>query len=391
MDTLNSLTLAFRDAGLERAFGWRMHARTLQQGRIAIIVGVIVYVLYGVLDQWFVPPEYRQRVWAIRLTALCVPTTVFLLTFTRWFERISHLSLALVGLAAGVGLLGMFLLIPLDSISLYYPGIVLATFFTYNLVGTRFAYALCVDVFLFLSYNLIFAVWKGYPVPILVSHDFIIISANLIGGASGYLKEYQERQLFLRERELEEERQNHLKRSLHDRLTGLPNRELLYDRIQQALKHTHRDCSCHAGFFIDLDGFKPINDEYGHEVGDLALRAVAARLSDAMRDTDTVARLGGDEFFVLAIGIGSVSDAMRQADRMLALIKTARVGIPSVELSASIGICPFPYEGATVEDIIRRADQAMYLAKKAGKDRYFVVCAAGRADSHEDCRAIIPS
>jgi diguanylate cyclase (GGDEF)-like protein len=383
MVKLNSLTLAFRDTDLERAFYSYTHARTLQQGRIAIIVGVIVYVLYGMLDQWFVPPEYRERVWAIRLTALCVPATVFLLMLTRWFARVRHLSLALVGLAAGVGFLGMLLLIPLDSISLYYPGMVLVTFFTYNLSGTRFVYALCVDVVLLLSYNLIFAVWKGYPVHVMASHDFFIISANLVGGASGYLKEHQDRQLFLRDRELEAERQSHLNRSLHDRLTGLPNRELLHDRMTQALKHTHRDGSCHAGFFIDLDGFKPINDQFGHEIGDLALRAVAARLTDAVRDTDTVARLGGDEFFVLAHGIGSVDDAMKQADKMLALIKTANADIPGGRLSASIGICPFPYEGAAVDDIIRRADQAMYQAKKAGKDRYLVACATDHVDSQE--------
>lgn len=372
MTSLRTLTLAFCDADLESAFDSHTRARTIQQGRIAIILGVTLYLLYGVLDPWFVPVEHQSQIWAIRFTAICVPTVVYLLTFTAWFERVSHLLLALVGLAAGVGFLSMISLIPMEGVSLYYPGLVLTTFFTYNLVGTRFAYALSIDIVLFVSYNLL-AIWKGFPLPVLVSHDFLIISANLIGGAAGYLQEYQQRQLFLRERELDRERREHLDRSLHDRLTGLPNRELLHDRMTQALAQAARAGSSHAGLFIDLDGFKQINDQLGHEIGDLALKAVATALFTAMRETDTVSRLGGDEFFVLAYGINSIDDVMRQADKVLAFINSSNPGIPKkLRLSASIGICLFPYEGATVSDILRRADQAMYLAKKTGKGRIVV-------------------
>jgi diguanylate cyclase (GGDEF)-like protein len=371
----NRCTLTFHDASLERLFVSHTHARTLQQGRVAIIVGVIVYLLFGVLDQWVVPAGQRGHVWAIRCAALTVPVTVFALMYTRWFERASHLLLALIGLAAGVGLLGMFVLMPLDGVLLYYPGLVLAAFFTYTFVGTRFVYALCVDILLLIGYNLIFAAWLGYPLPMLVSHDFFIVSANLIGGVAGYLQESQRRELFLRERELEQERQVHLTRSLHDRLTGLPNRDLLHDRITQALLRSQRDGSIHAGFFIDLDGFKRINDALGHASGDLTLNEIAARLSSVMRDSDTVARLGGDEFFVLAYGVCGldVEGAINQAERMLALIHTPVRGLPEgFVVSASIGICQFPYAGATVEDIIRRADHAMYQAKMAGKNRYAI-------------------
>lgn len=365
--------MSFRDPRLEREFTAHRHSRMMQQGRIAIVLGISLYLLYGLLDQWFVPPEHQARVWAIRVAALCVPVTVYLLIPTSLFARAGNLMLALVGLAAGVGFLGMFWLIPLDSLSLYYPGLVLATFFTYNLVGTRFAYALAVDLVLVIAYNLFFAFGQGWPLPVLVSHDFFIISANLIGGAAGYLQEYQQRLLFLRERELARERQEHLDRSLHDRLTGLPNRELLHDRITQALAHSARDGSSHAGYFIDLDGFKKINDEFGHEVGDRALKAVARQLVDATRETDTVSRLGGDEFFVLVFGVGVGADATRQADRMLAAIKAADPAFPpNCALSASIGICLIPSHAGTVSDIISRADQAMYRAKKAGKNRHAV-------------------
>lgn len=376
---LNPLTLTFRDTALEKAFKSHTYAGTLQQGRIAIIVGVIIYLLFGILDQWLVPAEHRAHVWAIRLAALCVPATVFVLMYTPWFARASNLLLASVGLAAGVGLLGMFLLLPLDSLLHYYPGMVLAAFFTYNLVGTRFIHALCVDVALLVGYNIVFAVWKGHPLPMLLSHDFFIICANLIGGGAGYLQEYQRRQLFLRELELEKQRQEHLNRSLHDGLTGLANRELLYDRMTQALAHAYREGIGHAAFYIDLDGFKRINDQLGHAAGDLALKSVAANLCAAMRDTDTVARVGGDEFVVLGYGLGSMADAMMQADKMLSCVKTAIPGIAqTLPLSASIGVCQFPFAGATVADIIRSADDAMFRAKRAGKDR--IAVAADNSD-----------
>jgi predicted signal transduction protein with EAL and GGDEF domain len=126
--------------------------------------------------------------------------------------------------------------------------------------SARFVFALGVDLILLVAYNLLFGKFLVYPLHILASHDFFIVSANLIGGSAGYLAEHGRRILFLRERELDDQRQHHLTRSLHDGLTGLPNRDLLYDRITQAMSEAHRNGSKHCGFFLDLDGFKAIND-----------------------------------------------------------------------------------------------------------------------------------
>jgi len=371
MSPLNSLTLDFADREIEQAFDTHTQGRTRHQGRVALALGVAIYLMYGVLDQWFVPGPYRTEVWEIRLTALTVPLAVYLSMFTPWFDRFGRALLALVGLAAGAGIIGMSLFVPFYSISLYYPGMILATFYTYNLVGTRFIYALAVDLALLLAYNVVFAFWKAYPLPVLASHDFYIVSSNLIGGAAGYLQERQRRLLFLRERELDAERREHLERSLHDPLTGLPNRDLLHDRIAQALAHSVRDRSVHAGLFVDLDGFKGTNDRLGHEAGDRLLSHVATALTQTMRTTDTVARIGGDEFFVLTYGLRDPADAIAQAKKILACIAAvdpALTGGP--RLGASIGICLFPYPGATVSDIVARADRAMYQAKRAGKNTW---------------------
>ena len=196
------ITLAFRNKALEEAFSEAALSSTLYQGRFAIIVGSFVFTLTAILDQWFVPPEHAAEVWTTRLIALCVPTLVFAVSFTPWFRRLRNLLLAAVGMTAGVGVMSMQSFLPVEGAAYFYPAMSLATFFTYNFVGTSFVYALCVDLLLVCIYNLVFGHFVGYPLHILASHDFLIVSANLVGGSAGYLAERQRRLLFLREREL---------------------------------------------------------------------------------------------------------------------------------------------------------------------------------------------
>jgi diguanylate cyclase len=336
-----------------------------------MLVGMFVYLLQGILDQWFVPSELANQVWMTRLTALCVPTFVIALSFTSGFSRLCHPLLASVGFAAGVGVIGVQMMLPVESSAYYYPLMVLVTFYTYNFIGTRFIFAFCVDLFLLVTYNLLFGWVMDYPNQILISHDFFLVSANLIGGSAGYLAEQQRRILYLREYELDEERQHHLIRSLHDGLTGLPNRDLLHDRITQAMVAAQREGSIHCGFFLDLDGFKAINDRLSHNMGDLVLQEVARRLTSAVRGMDTVARIGGDEFFILALDIESEAAAYRLAEKLLDQFNLPFSGIPEdMPLGISIGMCLLPYEGMTVPDFIQRADKAMYHVKGAGKGHF---------------------
>lgn len=366
---MHPITLRFPDGSFERNY----LASTLQQeriqGRAAIIVGTLVYLLYGILDAWHVPAESRSTMWLVRFAALTVPLVVYLLSYTRIFETYRHILLASVGLAAGVGIITMLSLLSISSCSYFYPGLILATFYTYNFIGTRFIHALFVDVSLLLAYNLVFGAIYDYPMQVLITHDFFIVSANLIGGIAGYLSEKQKRVLYIREKELDAERQKQLNRSLHDPLTGLPNRELLYDRMKQAWHLAERGHSTYCGFFIDLDGFKEINDRFGHEKGDTVLCQVAQRLRGAVRESDTVARLGGDEFFFLAHGIQSATEATALANKLIDAIRSPMPDLPAdVPLGASIGMCFFPAPGVTdVAEVLKFADQAMYRAKAAGK------------------------
>src|SRR5580658_1691988 len=178
--------------------------------------------------------------------------------------------------------------------------------------------------------------------------------------------------------------------ALYDPLTGLPNRALLDDRINQALATCRRNHSALAILFIDLDGFKAVNDLYGHSVGDLALRELANRLAEARRRTDTIARFGGDEFVIVCPDVESVDVAFRMAEVMLAeLSRPVVIGTTEHRLTASIGIVVTdPADMAVTADaLLRDADLAMYGAKAEGKAtwRLFDETMRARAASrHED-------
>ncbi|HYQ52299.1 MAG TPA: EAL domain-containing protein, partial [Pseudomonas sp.] len=158
--------------------------------------------------------------------------------------------------------------------------------------------------------------------------------------------------------------------ALHDTLTGLPNRTLLSDRIEQAIGKVAEQGGCFALMFIDLDGFKPVNDAFGHHVGDLLLKAVAARLRGHLHSQDTLARIGGDEF-VLLVELQEAEDAMDVAVKQVNLVsRTFHVAEHDLQLTASLGIVLYPGNGQDQLELLRNADAAMYHAKSAGKNGY---------------------
>ncbi|KTC43251.1 histidine kinase, partial [Pseudomonas fluorescens ABAC62] len=158
--------------------------------------------------------------------------------------------------------------------------------------------------------------------------------------------------------------------ALHDMLTGLPNRTLLADRIQQSMQAVNEEGGCFALMFIDLDGFKPVNDAFGHHMGDQLLREVGLRLREDLRSHDTLARIGGDEF-VLLVQLSQPDDALRLAERQVGLINRAfQVAEHELKISASVGIAVFPGNGGSPQELLMNADAAMYHAKGIGKNGY---------------------
>jgi diguanylate cyclase (GGDEF)-like protein/PAS domain S-box-containing protein len=162
-----------------------------------------------------------------------------------------------------------------------------------------------------------------------------------------------------------------------DPLTGLPNRALFFDRFGHALRHAKRSKRLAALLFIDLDGFKNVNDSLGHEAGDALLQEAALRVTSCIRECDTAARMGGDEFTVILDTIKSHDDAEAVALKLLAALDTPfnTAGI-NCRISASIGVSYYPEDGTDPEILLTKADMAMYAAKRSGKNR---CCSHGMA------------
>jgi diguanylate cyclase (GGDEF)-like protein len=158
--------------------------------------------------------------------------------------------------------------------------------------------------------------------------------------------------------------------AMHDSLTGLFNRYAFYEQVEQAIQRYRRNFASFWIVYIDLDGFKPVNDTYGHEIGDLLLKEVSERMKKTIRSTDIVARLGGDEFALLLTDpqkeqktLENVAGKLLSEISMTYLIKNIEV-----KISASIGISQYPDNGRTTEEVIRSADSAMYAVKRSSKN-----------------------
>lgn len=158
----------------------------------------------------------------------------------------------------------------------------------------------------------------------------------------------------------------------HDALTGLPNRNLYIERVERAISRAQRSSKSLALLFVDLDKFKPINDDLGHEAGDMVLKAVADRMAACVRTTDTVARFGGDEFVAVLENLDHWENAAVVAQKILDTL-TAPVDVTdgvTATVGASIGISIFPHDGKTMDDLARAADEAMYAVKEAGRNSF---------------------
>lgn len=367
---IHSATLEFGNRQLELEYHRYSFRSLTRQARIALILGLSLWIFYSLLDYLFVPSSHVNAIWNIRTVIICAVIAVFVTTYHPIFERFDQSLLTALALINAAGLLIKMWLLPEVAISHYFPGLILAIFWSHNFSGMRFVFASFTSVVIFIAFNSLFVVFAPIPIAELVSANFYILATITLAACASYLSERQSRMLFLHERELDNERKRQLSRALHDSLTGLPNRELLDDRLEQAISQASRDERQCAGLFIDLDGFKSINDTYGHEVGDLFLKEIATRFKDIMREADTLSRIGGDEFFVLARDIQTTDSAKILAGKLLNQLQAPfmlndEIIVPSI--TASIGICIFPYKYCTPVDVVRRADQAMYEVKRGVK------------------------
>ena len=161
--------------------------------------------------------------------------------------------------------------------------------------------------------------------------------------------------------------------ALHDPLTGLANRQLLADRVSLAIAHARRNTCALAVVYLDLDGFKEVNDTLGHDAGDRLLEMVGQRLGAAVREVDTVARVGGDEFAVVLWQVNGALDAASVASKLLETVsKQYRVRARTVKITVSAGLAIYPAHGDDAATLLKSADLALHEAKRSGKNAYRV-------------------
>lgn len=178
--------------------------------------------------------------------------------------------------------------------------------------------------------------------------------------------EVKEREII--EKELEEviiEKDIAIEASLHDLLTGLPNRALFYDRLEHGLEQAKRHGWNLAVMFLDLNKFKQINDDYGHDIGDKVLLSVAKKLKENTRSDDSICRLGGDEFLYLLMEVKDEAEVTKIIKKLIKTIELPCDDIaPNLVVQLSIGVALFPKNAQSTEDLIKSADEAMYIAKQ---------------------------
>jgi diguanylate cyclase (GGDEF)-like protein/PAS domain S-box-containing protein len=173
--------------------------------------------------------------------------------------------------------------------------------------------------------------------------------------------------------ELKNSHRELLQLALFDPLTGLPNRRLLFDRLEQEMQKAARSNDLIAICYLDLDGFKLVNDTFGHEAGDKLLIEIANRIRGCIRSGDTMARIGGDEFVIILSSLHSVTQYQPVVQRILdAVSEPALINTQLVSVSVSIGITIYPHDRSDVKELLRHADAAMYSAKKSGKGQYLL-------------------
>jgi len=363
------LTLRFPDRGLERRY--RVHRADMVrlQMRIALFVGCALYLGYGSIELFFDLPSWTTH-WDNRLLSVAAPLATSVLT---WFPRAFRRSYDVLGAASGiVGMLGVILLVqsvPPATGDAFFCALVLVCVAYYLFIGLGLPAALAANAFVLAMYALLQIPEANLSAYRLYWHLYVLSAANVVGVGSAYLVERQRRQLFVRNRQLTRERDLHRDLARQDRLTGLPNRAHLLDRLDLELARRRRDGQRGAGLFIDLDAFKPVNDRYGHTIGDLVLSELASRMRRTLRAADLVVRLGGDEFFAVLDTIRTREDARRIADLLLvAIAQPLQVALEggdhvTLRVGASVGVCLFPDQAQTAATIIACADYAMYLAK----------------------------
>lgn len=364
---LNPLTLGFADVEREARFRQTHNQQVLRQTRLSLLLGALIYLILGIEDPWFFPADYLW-IWGVRLMAVVWLGAALILSFQGTVRKYLQVLLAVIAIGAGIGPLVMLLRGGSPLLEAYAVGSLMVIVWAYTLAGLRFVPALIANLVLAACTILVYWGWLDVALYRAGSATLHLLMISILAGAAGYMIETNWRRLFVRTEWLDAELQSHAHQALHDALTGLPNRHCMHIRLDEALGRARRNGQPFSLLFIDLNDFKPVNDLYGHRVGDQVLIELAVRLRGIVREVDMVARLGGDEFVVLAEGLTAAHAAEHLAPKVLdelsrGIAVTTESGPRILRITGSIGIACYPMHGTEPRQLLQNADLAMYRAK----------------------------
>jgi diguanylate cyclase len=361
----------FKSVDLEKEYDSFNAVFLKEKVRAGMVIAALSWLLIAFMEPMNTPSSANLSIFLSAIFAISFLVLVYRATYSNLFVRY-HQPIILLGVLTTILSLSIKVMFYPDfDITHYMPAFMFAVVWIFAISGLSLNSAAAIGlVFYAFIYASFLSNAEISSVDAITTSYYLVIS-YFMGAVIGIHEEIQARKIFLAHKELDQEKQHHRHKSLHDMLTALPNRELLEDRLEQAISMSVRNHVRCAGLFIDLDNFKSINDRYGHMVGDLYLKEVVSRLQDITRGADTLARIGGDEFFLLMLDVKDEEMALELARKIQHNLNEYFILADKIKikgLGASVGICMLPYNNCTPQDIINRADKAMYQVKHLGKN-----------------------
>lgn len=345
------------------------------------VLGCVLYTLFGILDLWAIPSALAA-VWLIRALVVVMLIGILWATHRAFFVKRYLLLSVCLYIGMGLGIEAMVYLSGQSDLArhFYYTGLILVVMAIYTwsflMLWQNAVMGLAlVAIYLLISLG-VHGMTSSLEWPVLLTNCFFFVSAIVLGVFSNIQRDRYLRASFLLHQNLmtdlqrsEEEKKKSQYWSEHDTLTGLPNRKHLMQQLEVTLTRARSNNTLLALLFIDLDNFKPVNDQHGHACGDAVLSVVGKRIARCVRENDLLARIGGDEFVVaLTVEPGQMEAAPRLAKSIISSIESP-IRDPDIgsTLSASIGVAYFPHHAATASALLAAADEQMYAAKRQGR------------------------
>lgn len=352
---------------METQFSGRQEIDPIFLGRLALFAGLIFYSLFGIVDYLDYPNGYRE-LWAIRF-GFGSPAILLALAgaFITRDQRVHDALLFAAVQAVGLSLIVMIWWGPGQDIGPHLSGLLVLLVYNFFAFRLRFLIATASGLFILLQFflgNLI----QSYDDPVFVLNGAIFLAVTFLPLQFGAVLT----ELFMRRNFVQSARLDELART--DSLTELPNRRAFMEALEAAIGRFERYGHRFALLLLDLDQFKRINDEFGHAAGDVVLCRMGERVRATLRTSDLLARLGGEEFALLLPETGQAG-AQESAERIRRCLAETDIEIGpgvTVALTASIGVVVAEGESVGPDRLLRRADDAMYAAKHAGRNRVVV-------------------